>query len=51
MPLTNAPTAALYEQAGATSLNLSTDLDLTTIAAEPLPRDSAEAHDLVAHHQ
>jgi hypothetical protein len=32
MPLTNAPTAALYEQVGATSLNLSTDLDLTTIA-------------------
>jgi Peptidase family U32 len=32
MPLTNAPTAALYEHAGATSLNVSTDLDITTIA-------------------
>lgn len=32
MPLTNAPTAALYERAGATSLNLSTDLDMATIA-------------------
>jgi hypothetical protein len=32
MPLTNAPTAALYEQVGATSLNVSTDLDITTIA-------------------
>lgn len=32
MPLTNAPTAALYERAGATSLNLSTDLDLSTVA-------------------
>jgi len=32
MPLTNAPTAVLYERAGATSLNVSTDLDITTIA-------------------
>lgn len=32
MPLTNAPTGALYEQLGATSLNLSTDLDLATVA-------------------
>jgi hypothetical protein len=32
MPLPNAPTAALYERAGATSLNVSTDLDLTTLA-------------------
>lgn len=32
MPLTNAATAALYEEAGATSLNLSTDLDLGCIA-------------------
>ncbi len=32
MPLTNAPTAALYEEAGATSLNVSTDLDLATLA-------------------
>lgn len=32
MPLTNAPTASLYEQAGATSLNLSTDLDLRAVA-------------------
>lgn len=32
MPLTNAPTAVLYEDAGATSLNVSTDLDLTALA-------------------
>jgi Peptidase family U32 len=32
MPLANAPTAALYERAGATSLNVSTDLDLATLA-------------------
>ncbi len=32
MPLTNGATAALYEQVGATSLNVSTDLDLSTIA-------------------
>jgi hypothetical protein len=32
MPLANAPTAAMYERAGATSLNVSTDLDLATIA-------------------
>jgi hypothetical protein len=32
MPLTNAPTAALYQRAGATSLNVSTDLDLATLA-------------------
>ena len=32
MPLPNAPTAAMYERAGATSLNVSTDLELTTIA-------------------
>ena len=32
MPLTNAPTAALYEQLGATSLNVSTDLSLDTLA-------------------
>lgn len=32
MPLTNAPTAVVYEEAGATSLNVSTDLDLTTLA-------------------
>jgi hypothetical protein len=32
MPLTNAPTALMYERAGATSLNVSTDLDITTIA-------------------
>jgi hypothetical protein len=32
MPLTNAPTAAIYERAGATSLNVSTDLDLATLA-------------------
>ena len=31
MPLPNGPTAALYEQAGATSLNVSTDLDLSTL--------------------
>jgi len=31
MPLTNAPTAALYERIGATSLNVSTDLDLQTL--------------------
>jgi len=32
MPLTNAPTAVVYERAGATSLNVSTDLDIATIA-------------------
>jgi hypothetical protein len=32
MPLTNGPTAALYEQIGATSLNVSTDLDVAMIA-------------------
>jgi hypothetical protein len=32
MPLTNAPTAAIYERAGATSLNVSTDLDVATLA-------------------
>jgi hypothetical protein len=32
MPLTNGPTAALYERAGATSLNVSTDLDTTALA-------------------
>ncbi len=32
MPLTNAPTAALYQRVGATSLNVSTDLDVTTLA-------------------
>jgi len=32
MPLTNAPTAVVYERAGATSLNVSTDLDITTLA-------------------
>lgn len=32
MPLPNAPTAIAYERAGATSLNVSTDLDLATIA-------------------
>jgi hypothetical protein len=32
MPLANAPTAAAYEHAGATSLNVSTDLDLATLA-------------------
>jgi len=32
MPLTNAPTGALYERLGATSLNLSTDLDVGTVA-------------------
>ncbi len=31
MPLANAPTAALYERAGATSLNVSTDLDIATL--------------------
>jgi hypothetical protein len=43
MPLTNGPTAALYEQLGATSLNLSTDLDVVTIgeirAAVRVPLD------------
>lgn len=32
MPLSNAPTAAIYERAGATSLNVSTDLELATLA-------------------
>jgi hypothetical protein len=32
MPLPNGPTAAAYERAGATSLNVSTDLDLATLA-------------------
>jgi len=32
LPLPNAPTAALYERAGATSLNVSTDLSLTMLA-------------------
>lgn len=32
MPLPNAPTALAYERAGATSLNVSTDLDLATLA-------------------
>ncbi|SOE03845.1 U32 family peptidase [Blastococcus haudaquaticus] len=32
MPLTNGPTAALYEQVGATSLNISTDLTVPQIA-------------------
>jgi hypothetical protein len=32
MPLANAPTAALYERAGATSLNVSTDLPLSVLA-------------------
>ena len=32
MPLTNAPTGVVYEEAGATSLNVSTDLDLATLA-------------------
>jgi hypothetical protein len=32
MPLPNGPTAALYERAGATSLNVSTDLPLTALA-------------------
>lgn len=32
MPLPNGPTAALYEKAGATSLNVSTDLELATLA-------------------
>ena len=31
MPLPNGPTATIYEQAGATSLNVSTDLDLSTL--------------------
>ena len=31
MPLPNGPTAAIYERAGATSLNVSTDLDLATL--------------------
>lgn len=31
MPLTNAPTAVAYERAGATSLNVSTDLDPVTL--------------------
>lgn len=32
MPLTNAPTAALYERLGADSLNVATDLDITALA-------------------
>lgn len=32
MPLTNGPTAALYERAGATSLNVSTDLSVAQLA-------------------
>jgi hypothetical protein len=32
MPLTNAATAVVYEEAGATSLNVSTDLELNTLA-------------------
>ncbi len=32
LPLANAPTAVAYERAGATSLNVSTDLDLATLA-------------------
>lgn len=32
MPLSNAPTAAIYERAGATSLNVSTDLETATLA-------------------
>lgn len=32
LPLTNAPTARVYERAGATSLNVSTDLDVATLA-------------------
>ena len=32
MPLTNGPTAALYQAAGATSLNVSTDLPLSALA-------------------
>lgn len=32
MPLANAPTAAAFQRAGASSLNVSTDLDLATIA-------------------
>jgi hypothetical protein len=43
MPLTNAPTAAVYETAGATSLNVSTDLDVATLgeirAATTVPLD------------
>jgi len=43
MPLTNAPTAAVYENAGATSLNVSTDLDVATLgeirAATTVPLD------------
>lgn len=43
MPLPNAPTGALYERLGATSLNLSTDLDIATIgeirAATTVPID------------
>lgn len=33
MPLTNAPTAVAYERAGATSLNVSTDLEPATLGA------------------
>jgi hypothetical protein len=43
MPLTNGPTAALYERAGATSLNVSTDLPLSALgeirAAATVPID------------
>lgn len=43
MPLTNGPTAALYEAAGATSLNVSTDLPLAALgeirAATTVPID------------
>jgi len=43
MPLPNGPTAAIYERAGATSLNVSTDLDLSTLgeirAATTVPID------------
>ena len=43
MPLPNGPTAAIYERAGATSLNVSTDLDLGTLgeirAATTVPID------------
>ena len=43
MPLCNAPTAAIYQEAGATSLNVSTDLDLATLgeirAATSVPLD------------
>ena len=43
MPLPNGPTAAIYERAGATSLNVSTDLDLSTLgeirAATTAPMD------------